>query len=453
MSFAQSVAAIDVLPNEVLPSIFAFAIENQPTEEYTSSTVSPITISHTCRRWQQIALETGSLWTNIVLTFPASEKQLTRTSIWLSRSTTYPLNILLDFRDPDWDWEEEETHEFRWADMEAVLLLLLPAAARWRTVDLLTDTWAPIFVFLLHTRTVGPTLNRLERLHLARCNAYFARRGQVFEPSVLGQHLPLFGGEDAVVPRLREVTLTGVHIQWSAAPLANLTKLEFKYQAMDVMPTIAQFTQILAASPNLEALALVGHGPQFSSPTNVHAGSAYYPGTITLARLTQCTLGFVDVNDAMKLLALFGLPALCKLSLEDVSASLQHQPPDDIGVLLDWLVGAVFSSTVPISRLPLGQLHTLALHHLSAPSLTFSRLYAACGRLAVLRLYEVCDGAQKALGVEMPVIDANQIQADVLPRLDTLIVRGVDRDIFTSVVRARGTSLQDARFEEVAPIE
>jgi len=466
---------IDRLPNELLSTIFMFAIEQHCHDE---STISPTTISHICHRWRQVALETGYLWTNVVLTFPTSSEQLTRTLTWLSRSKTYPLDILLDFRDPDWDWEEEETHGFRWADMEAVLSLLLPTAARWRTVELFTDTWAPIFAFLLHTRTVGASLNRLEKLHLARCNAYFARKGQVFEPSELGQHLPLFGGADAVAPRLREVMLTGVHIDWSAPPLSNLTKLELKYQAADVMPTVAHFTQILAASPNLEVLAIVGRGPQFATTeAATHGGSPAADaralrGTIKLARVTQFTFGFVDVNYAVQLLSLFDLPALHELSLEDVSASLRHQPPDDAGVLLEWLAGAddagdnsisapVFedavdstSASISTSRLPLGQLRTLELHSIYASCPSFARLYDACLGLHVLRLYEVCDAALELLESDVTPettgvdADARALQACLLPCLTTLSARGSDKEVFTRVVSGRGAVLKDTRFEE-----
>ncbi|KAJ6495197.1 hypothetical protein C8R45DRAFT_1133489 [Mycena sanguinolenta] len=394
----------------LLPFIFAFAIEKTSQEETNSLSTSPMTISHTCRRWQQIALGTGSLWTNIILTFPSTEKQLIRTSIWLKRSTTYPLDILLDFRDPEWDWEDEDTHEFRLADMEVVLRLLLPSAERWRTVELLTDTWAPIFGFLMHTRAV-------ETLHLARCNAYFARRGQMFEPSALGHHLPLFGGKDAAVTRLQEVTLTGVHIHWSTAPFLNLTKLEFKYQAVDVMPTLSHLAQILAVSPNLEILAIVGHGPQFPPSTVANTVSAPLQDTITLPRLAQFTFGFVDVNDAMELLALFTFPALCELSLEDRRVF----PLDSC---IHW------NSTT------------------STPIPSFTRFYGACTRLSVLRLYEVFDGALESLGTELFVTQGGEFQPYVLPRLDTLIVRGVNREIFTAVVRARGTSLNDSHFQE-----
>jgi hypothetical protein len=447
-----------------------FAIEQHCHDEPNPFTISPTTISHICHRWRQVALETGSLWTNIVLTFPTSNQQLTRTLTWLSRSKTYSLDILLDFRDPEWDWEEEETHGFRWADMEAVLRLLLPTAARWRTLELLTDTWAPIFAFLVRTRTIGTSLSRLETLHLARCNEYFARKGQVFEPSALGQHLPLFGGAKSAAPRLREVTLTGVHIDWSAPPLANLTKLELKYQAADVMPTLPHFTQILTASPNLEVLSIVGRGPQFVGVEH-ESGSIKADegrGRIKLARVTKFTFGFVDVGCAVQLLSLFDLPALRELSLEDVSASLRHQPPDDAGVLLEWLASAPSDSanddtTSPLvsedaedstsastPRLPLGQLHTLALHSIFAPRPTFARIYDACAELRVLQLTDGSDTALEALeaaGAAETGADGTAVQPGRLPHLETLFARGVPAELFTRVVSKRGTILKESRFE------
>ncbi|KAJ6492801.1 hypothetical protein C8R47DRAFT_422342 [Mycena vitilis] len=450
------------LPHEVLAVIFTFAVAQHGHDEPGFLVKHPsMTITHTCRRWREVALATGNLWTDIVLTFPISNEQLSRTVTWLLRSKTYLLDILLDFRDPDWDWEDEDTHGFRWADMEAVLQLLLPSAARWRTFELRTDTWAPIFVFLLHTRKVGSSLRTLEKLHLARCNTYFASKGRLFEPVMLRQHLPLFGGEQARVPRLREVMLTGVHIDWSAPPRMNLTKLELKYQAADVMPTVAHFTQILAASPNLEVLEIVGSGPQFTAvvdgassiATHGEGGEAdgrALRGTIKLARVTRCTFGFVDVNYAVQLLALFNLPALRELSLQDVSASLRHQPPDDAGLLIDWLVtnadathgtsisphDAVGSTSACTSRLPLRQLRTLSLHAIYAARTKFARLYEASSGLTALCLYDVCDGALEAL------------EGDVVPRLETISACGVDEELFTHAVERRGAALKSTYLEE-----
>ncbi|KAJ7221262.1 hypothetical protein GGX14DRAFT_353459 [Mycena pura] len=445
---------VDRLPNEVLSAIFMFVVE--PHSDDMTTTTSPTTISQVCHRWRQVALATGSLWTNIVLTFPTSREQLTRTITWLVRSNTYPLDILLDFRDPEWDFEDEESHGFCWTDMEPVLRLLLPSAARWRTIELFTDTWAPIFAFLGYTRTIGPSLSRLEKLHLARCNAYFALKGEVFEPAELSRHLPLFGGAgDSTLPHLREVALTGVHIDWSAPPLANLTKLEFKYQAADVMPSVAQFARIVAACPTLAVLAIVGCGPQF--PRTAHGGgsasaSTVAPGTpdgalngaIQLTNVTQFTFGFVDVHYAVQLLAIMDLPALRELSLEHVSASLRDPAPDDAGVLLEWLCNRVHGrghndavSTSPSSQTPLAQLSTLALHSFSAPRTTFVRLFAACSGVHALELSDVDEQCLKAL-VGTPAL---------LPRLRTLDARDVDRALVELILCFRGAKVAHGNIE------
>ncbi|KAK7042656.1 F-box domain-containing protein [Favolaschia claudopus] len=470
---------IDRLPNEILSPIFLLAV-GQPQHWHDGSdpsiTTSPTTLSHICRRWRQVSLGTGSLWTQIVLTYPTSNEQLTCALTWLSRSTTYPLDILLDFRDPDWDWEEE-THGFGWRHMEAVLSLLLPTASRWRTLELFTDTWAPIYAFLLHTHTIGRCLEKLEKLHLARCNEYFALKGEVFKPAALGKHLPLFGGAEAAVPRLREVTLTGVHVDWSAGhwqPLSCLVKLELKYQAADVMPSVAQFRQILLQSPDLETLAVVGGGPQF--PTGNEGSLIAGRGSIKLARLTTFTFGFVDAHSAVQLLELFDFPALRELNLEDVSATLQHQPPEDASVLLYWLSNPSYTaSTASIADtkntdgnninfysslssasasstsssspfLPLGEVHTLALHSIHASRPSLKRLYGACPSLSSLRLSDVCDEAL-ALLQESPPSSAIQ---NLLPVLDTLFVRGGNKELFGRVISssAREATFKNTRFDE-----
>ncbi|KAJ7500624.1 hypothetical protein B0H11DRAFT_2275829 [Mycena galericulata] len=465
---ASGRSGIDRLPNELLSAIFIFAIEQHCYDESDPSTTTPTTISHICHRWRQVALSTGSLWTNVVLTFPTSNEQLSRTLTWLGRSKTYPLDLLLDFRDPSWDWDED-THGFRWADMESVLRLLLPSASRWRTVELLTDTWAPIFSFLLHTRAVGSSLARLEKLHLARCNAYFAAKGELFAPAALSQHLPLFGGDEAVVPHLREVILTGVHIDWAAQALTSLTKLELKYQAADVMPSVAQFSHILAACPDLEELAIVGRGPQFAASVGTigvatssatHGGSYARSHKMKLARVTKFNFGFVDVNYAVQLLSLFDFPALRELILEDVSASLLVQPPDDAAVLLDWLAflssdandnpllppesNVTSTSNVlglmespSTSRLPMARLEALSLHSIHAPRPAFVQFFGACADLQVLRM---CDVGGEAL-VALEGVPTS------LPQLHTISGRGVDEALFSRVVHMRGRQLKVVDFE------
>lgn len=89
----------------------------------------------------------------------------------LSRSKASPLDVCLDLRDPEWDWEydfDESSHVFTVEDMDILLSILVPHASRWRTCELLSDTWAPIHAFLSRTQSVA--LPILEKLSLARCN-------------------------------------------------------------------------------------------------------------------------------------------------------------------------------------------------------------------------------------------------------------------------------------------
>ncbi|TFK66302.1 hypothetical protein BDN72DRAFT_772168, partial [Pluteus cervinus] len=202
---------IQGLPNELLSSIFAYATHQHHDPYYTI--LLPLMVSHVCARWREISLSTGALWTQLILTFPTSEGQLIRTAEWLTRSKAAPLHILLDVRDPGWEWKpdsDESTHLFTGVDMERTLRLILPHVGRWRECELLADTWAPIHSFLSDTSQVE-SVPMLEFVSLSRCNAFFAERGEVFRPRNLAEPIPLFGGR---ANRLRDVELAGVHVEW-----------------------------------------------------------------------------------------------------------------------------------------------------------------------------------------------------------------------------------------------
>ncbi|CAK5266864.1 unnamed protein product [Mycena citricolor] len=459
-------SAIDKLPNEILSSVFVFATHahahhdsydndayddhpdetddsQTPTHDATTSTLiptasAPTTFSHVCHRWRLVALSTGSLWTKLELTFPTSPAQITRTMTWIQRSRHHSLDITLDLRDEEWDFESEERHGFSAADMVSVLRLLSPVMRRWRRVEVLTDTWAPMFTFLTYTHGMGASLPKLESLHLARCNEYFARKGEVFEPAALGEHVALFDA-GGILPKLREVQLTGVHINWSHHPFLNLTKLDFKYQAADVMPTIAQFASILATSPALETLSIVGHAPQLlDTDTEI----------IKLAHLRNFTFGFVDVSHAIRFLSLLDIPSLRNFSLEDVSSSLREQTAESAATLLQWLAGSCefapshldsAPGSITRTRIPFSQVKTLTLHSLNASPVAFSRFFAACRTTARLRIWDVSGD----------VLDVLRQDTDgvLLPDLRSLTARGVDRDSFDRVVGERGISLSRARLD------
>ncbi|KAF9029261.1 hypothetical protein BDZ89DRAFT_1159936 [Hymenopellis radicata] len=308
------------LPNELLSHIFLLTAADERDASRDPS-VCVRSLASVCKRWRGVALGTGRLWTNILLTFPQSPGQLSYASTCIQRSKRYPLDIYMDFRDPDWNWDED-SHPFGLHDMEAVLGVLLPHAMRWRSLELLTDTWTPTHAFLSHTRDAAAPI--LETLSLSRCNAYFAAKGQAFEPAELKEPIPLFGGR--VLPCLKRVSLVGVHVDWAQSELRDLLDLELKYHASDVMPSLEEFADILSACPDIRHLSILGWGPRFDGLPRA---------VIRLSKLIRFSLGLVDNEYAIDLLSCMSFPVLQELALEDVSSILDPVNEQDVTPILD----------------------------------------------------------------------------------------------------------------------
>ncbi|KAJ7061689.1 hypothetical protein C8F01DRAFT_1138129 [Mycena amicta] len=498
---------VDRLPNELLTTIFIFSIEqssssSSPHDSLTTTTSClPTTLSHVCRRWYLVALASGALWTSLVLTYPTSPHQFTRLLTFLSRAQNHPLAILLDVRDPDWDFElPEDEHGFTAQDMQLVLKLLFAGSGkqrRWRSVELLADTWAPIHAFLAFgAGNPGPGL---EKLVLARCNAYFARKGQTFEPATLNDPLPLFGitspscddtsssssppnspsgllSPTPVLPKLQHVSLVGVHIDWSAAHIAlcggNLTTLELKYHASDVRPSIAQFARILAACPILETLAVVGSGPSFPPPSSISQPLELALPTIVLPSLTFLTLGFVDPHEATRLLALLRLPALTQLTLEDVGRGLHmyddavvfgdflrdgdEDDDDAAAIVLDWLCDNDHDnhddSDERIVPLALSQLTALTLDAIAALSPASKRLFGKCPSVRELALDGVDLGAAlTALGLSSR--NGERVALVPMPNLARLVCRRSGCQYQWVAAAASASSKERREVQAVGPGE
>ncbi|KAF9218932.1 hypothetical protein BS17DRAFT_719047, partial [Gyrodon lividus] len=216
----SSPTGVQSVPVELMSKIFTFA--SYSPHDIHDAIIQPIAISHVCSHWRQISLSTTSLWTMIFLALPLSSNQLTRTMTWLLRSRNRPLHIHMDFRDPSWNWDET-SHSFGWKAMENIMRLLLPQAQRWQCIELLTDTWAPIFTFLSYTARVK-SVPLLQNMRLARCNEYFVAKGEPFRPAGLALPIAWFSG-GAGLCGLRQLSLSGVHIDWKNSGLRGLKEL------------------------------------------------------------------------------------------------------------------------------------------------------------------------------------------------------------------------------------
>ncbi|KIM47208.1 hypothetical protein M413DRAFT_271167 [Hebeloma cylindrosporum] len=431
--------SIGRLPTEILSVIFSL-IAHDPT----ANPVSFAAITHVCTRWRQIALANGSLWNRVVLTYPMSPHHLAYALTWLQRSASAPIDIFLDLRDPSWDWNED-THNFRWQEMEPIMRIFLPHVHRWRRFELLTDTWAPIFTFLWYTRHVT-SAPLLETVSLSRCNLYFAARGQVFQPTSLRQPIQFFRG--ANLERLTSVSLVGVHIQWNQpSSLRNLTVLELKFHASDVMPNLQQFTTIIEACPGLIHLAIFGWGPVLD------VSSPVVGCRLRLSNLKKLSFGFLDTPYAIQLLSLFDLPLLDEFVLEDIGKVVSPLEVEDATNLLLWLSSSALVDTSPTSvtraegndlsrygpsTLPLANIHSLELHGIrlvnsAAVEYFFRRLTS----LTRLTLYDDVNNVLRVLGV--PIGGASQ-PLPLLPLLEEIRCQDMDADVLLNVVTSRASA-------------
>lgn len=427
------------LPNELLSYIFLLVAHDS-----TEAPLFPSTLSHVSSQWREVALATGGLWTRIVMSFPITAQQISSCKAYLSRSGVYPLDILLDLRDPAWDWEEE-SHKFRWQDMEPLIRIFLDHVGRWKKIELLTDTWAPIFTFLWYTRQVD-SAPMLQTISLSRCNAYFASRGQTFQPTALRQPIQLFAG---VLESLRTVSLVGVHVNWAQSSLRNLSSLELKYHASDVMPTLDQFRGILASCPGLLRLSIIGWGPILAD----QARDKNRGISIRVPLLQQFSLGFLDTEYAIHFLSLLEFPSLVGLCLEDVSKSINPLEQLDSTPVLEWFArtnGSSPSSPSSLNQFPLEHIRSIEFHGILSNENVFARFLQQLPTLKRLGCYDISDDALRALLPQNAQPPHRSGQAICLcPSLTELYFQDVSPEAVINLVSSRAYVGSATPFQKI----
>lgn len=394
-----SPSPIGRLPTELLSEIFQscnLSVEQTEADiggANSCMTVNPFGLEFTCRlstvcrKWRNIILNQANLWSNICITqsLLTSEGHLggqrldtTQITTCLQRSRGHPLNILIDARDPDWNWTEDgyavkiyltlmlsylifirsvgiyagevededefamETEEelmpvlFTPEHMITALSALIPHLSRWKSLVVLTDTWAPMHSAL---RIINPAITNfgapmLDTLALLRCNelpCYFHdfQPGPLKDPAFLSNVDP----RSNILPRLKNLSLEGVHADWdglSASLLAasgRLESLELRYHCAEVRPSLQQYRKLLGSVPSLKRLAIKCSGAYV--PEDFVLPQNYVP--VPLPSLHDLALGYQTSEDGEMELELFDAPNVKHLALEDRSHyASADQYADDI---------------------------------------------------------------------------------------------------------------------------
>ena len=345
---------VNALPNELLSSIFALGseaeehggddAEDEEEEEEDDSEGEDrrrlpfkVLVSHVCRRWRMVAVETSMLWT--FLDF-AEGPPFDKSRTWLERSKGCLLDIELDCTDPDEDANSDESDDrvdgsssndlvppedrvampggpapikpkqttsldrVSPADLPVVRDLILPHVARWRIFEFMVNDYQIMYGILSTLAPIpeAPQLQVLRLYHYDDNDDY-----DHFKPPHLKQPFAPFCGR---APNLLQVALWGVHVDWeSCAFLRGLEELELAYHTRDVRPSYEIFARILERSPDLHILTLCASGPA-GRPED------WPSDVIELRSVKHLILAFVEPAYASALMKRLVFPNLSTLALD-----------------------------------------------------------------------------------------------------------------------------------------
>ncbi|KAJ7176850.1 hypothetical protein C8R46DRAFT_890100 [Mycena filopes] len=403
--------SIHSLPVEILADIFVVGthdlVEFTPGWQHddkcqlfdTHSAKTPLVYSRVSRHWRSVALSTPALYTSLCITpellreVGSSEVlDMTGISSYLTLSQNHLLDISIDARDQNWDFENERCFSawFSADHMNAAMTVLLPFIGRWRSLSILTDVYPPmrIALDLLEQYIAADGAPNLECLRLMRC-AYNADFFSLNGPPVYRfLSFPSVINDRTKLTNLRHLTLRGISAEWnSLAGLLpeELDMLELSIQPIPTQPSIPDLARILRAVPNLERLVLNGAGPVLPEP-----GSAAPPGdgeNVHLPQLKALKLGYTSAAAAVAVLQLLKVPHLNTLALEDANPVAMQMPAvDALPVLTALFAPPVFPTLANLtlrrvhlsSRTPLVRVERLELAEMALGPLAFECTDTLC---------------------------------------------------------------------------
>ncbi|KAH7925263.1 hypothetical protein BV22DRAFT_1065321 [Leucogyrophana mollusca] len=512
---------INRLPVELLSYIFTLTTHGFPGSHQDSSdrhdllfdpesVIVPSVISAVSRHWRNIALSTPAIWTSLCMTLAnvigfkspsgaeSSYLDAQRLAAHLIRSRNSPLDILIDARDPDWDFTESPDdfppgaegriycHPFRPRFIVQILDFLFPHINRWRSLTILTDTWASMHAAVIRLSAAAPANSGarqgallLENLTLMRCNEFIGHSGS-FTPRALKVPVktPFAALMDASaygtpsipfnpLPRLRHLSLIGVHVDWAGfprilsttskvvpvhTPPCGLQTLELAYHCCEVRPSVDEFCRILERCSELRRLVLKVSGPQLLAEDD----RSEKP--VSLPLLEEISLSYTDAQEAARTLSLIHAPSLKTLSIEDAthpanpseedggclltycgtgllledfpteSAGLSYSRSDGGGAFI-----ALATSSPRPAKPPFPLLEDLSMKNVKTCLAPYAAVLGASPRLRRLSLH---DTPAHALASLLPQPSRDPSHADMThmvapcPNLDILEVWGADSESY-----------------------
>ena len=431
-------------------------IDNLSVDSVLVDNSFQVTVSHVCKHWREVALETPALWSDIDLeTGRHAPQSYRRASMYLSRSKGYPLSIYLEVNEWDEDRESVYSEESDYqspitnVQLQEIVDLLLPHISRWRTLRLNAEHYI-YFHTVLSRLSEAPPAPLLEHLELNNLEETLDS-DHLFFP--YPNHKTPFVLFDNSAPKLQHASLYGVHIDWhGTAFLKNLHSLELAYLSQDVRPSFDEFFSMLRSSPELRTLELCMAGPFLPPhewptflpppPQDHHYHDPHIPASfapqsnvldeyMTLPKLHELKLAYQSPEDLIAFFNRVSMPALhiLELNFEDfeytdfVQSSLIAPPK--------WQGGSSRESR-------LINLKEFRIIQLPCTPKAIAELYTALTNLETIYLdFDSLDAPFWEVLVPMKVRGVLTPAKLLLPALHTMKVKGSSGYILRQIVDAR----------------
>jgi len=274
----------------------------------------PVSISHVCSAWREIALRTPSLWRRICL---SPREDMWRERIYRAKACSLDVRLL--------PWRQTRSGHVRkqFLDMHAVqwyMHLVTPFMHRWRSLEILFTEYSPFLwnaalsgCCATNKRVYTPLLQELSLVYRANDDT---------------KEFCLFSG---FAPRLRRLTLDGLRLTWLPSLFRNLTFLDYTHHGFTGgRQAVHEVMSMLEVSTCLVELRILFPRKAHIVPPSPHSTFAPIKSRRVLlpalTRLHLCTDGSDIPFELRQLMVLVSTPSLTSLRLFDLNNNLHSFP-------------------------------------------------------------------------------------------------------------------------------
>ena len=299
-------APINRLPDDILSDIFLLGLRDAHTDDKEFETPQRYQglISLVCRRWRTVIEGTPLAWANITV---LDRQPFTTTKRFLRLSGSCLINVAVNWSVVPLDEDGILLNAYNVDEMDYLFGLVLPEAHRWRSLSVAIEDYSLMLYAVQRLQSIAaPNLRVLWLSH------HDDDEPEEVVPEMAAKY-KLFQTLPGA-PLLRDVTLWGVHIDWSSPIFSsNLRKLALCYHHIDIRPGPQRFFDILSScSETLEEFTLEHSGPVL----NAEDWDPYTSSKIELPNLHTLKVAFVAAEYARGVLGVLVARNVKELTLD-----------------------------------------------------------------------------------------------------------------------------------------